>query len=132
MQFMDAAFVSDVKETYTDAGLPVYFVDGSRRECLMENIRAGFGRISWRRDHAADIAKTKWLILPHSTAGFVHIRYYHYIKEDGMQIYMLVNEERKFTRVKLICAGKKKDNFCLCMMHGSKNLRSDDKDEKSA
>ena len=135
MQFMDAAFVSDVKKL-TDAGLPVYFVDGKpegvfdgeiSEQVLEENLAdaeiIGLADIAEKTKEVADIT-----IAPQDS----YIRYYHYIKEDGMQIYMLVNEGKEVYEGSLDLVQEKEKTISVYVYDAweQKIYASDDKDGK--
>ena len=133
MQFMDAAFVSDVKKL-TDAGLPVYFVDGKpegvfdgeiSEQVLEENLAdaeiIGLADIAEKTKEVVDIT-----IAPQDS----YIRYYHYIKEDGMQIYMLVNEGKEVYEGSLDLVQEKEKTISVYVYDAweQKIYASDDKD----
>ena len=120
-------FRSDVKKL-TDAGLPVYFVDGKPEgvfhgemsEQVLKQVLAdaeviGLADIAEKTKEVADIT-----IAPKDS----HIRYYHYIKEDGMQIYMLVNEGREVYEGSLDLVQEKEKTISVYVYDAWKQIRN--------
>ncbi|MBQ4301338.1 MAG: hypothetical protein II765_07360 [Lachnospiraceae bacterium] len=95
MQFIDQTFAGDIAEI-TSAGVPVYFIDekpqgvynGQASDSDIDAYTAQAQVIALDDVYANISDKADIVLNPSDT----YVRYYHYVKEDGAQVIMLVNE----------------------------------------
>ncbi|MCR5145187.1 MAG: hypothetical protein K6B67_07805 [Lachnospiraceae bacterium] len=104
MQFIDETFAADISKL-VESGVPVYFVDNKPTGTYNEAKSAGTTEEETAFDQKISAAEcigfdsimenaSRWADI-NIAPGDKYIRYYHYVKADGVHIYMITNEGTK-------------------------------------